>query len=181
MAVCLQFSCLKYSIYTLYAPYIYIYMYGFDHLTWCDLPVPPGSCNPAVLVIYRFGQNQGWVIRRIRIIRRMVFDAYFSTLNKLGRFFAFLGNFRPNNGLSMSFQCCYIIYYGKKLKTFWVILGRIGSILGQESALPNCIKYGTVLYAYFNAYFTVLNVSEVRMTHPWPEPYICTVHTRCYW
>ena len=51
-----------------------------------------------------------WVIRRIRTIRRMVFNAYFTVLNKLGRyirlqhlpFLAFLGNFRPNNGFSVS-------------------------------------------------------------------------------
>jgi hypothetical protein len=29
--------------------------------------------------------SQGWVIRRIRKIRRMVFDPYFTVLNKLGR------------------------------------------------------------------------------------------------
>ena len=59
--------------------------------------------------------------------------------------------------------------------TFWVVLGRIGSILGQKLAFPNCIKYGTVLYAYcvFNAYFTVLNVSEVGMTYPWRALRFC--------
>jgi len=45
-----------------------------------------------------------------------------------------------------------------------VILGRVGSILGQKSALTKLLK--TVLYAscVFNAYFTILNVSEVRMS-----------------
>ena len=64
--------------------------------------------------------------------------------------------------------------------TIWVIFGRIGSILGQKSTLPNCIKYGIVLCAYcvFNANFTVLNVSEVRMTHPCI--YTCTVYSRMY-
>jgi len=62
-----------------------------------------------------------------------------------------------------------------------VILGRIGSILGQKSALPNCIKYGTVLYAYcvFKAYSTVLNVSEVRMTHPWFEAILVPIDEVC--
>jgi hypothetical protein len=44
---------------------------------------------------------QGWVVRRICIIRRMVFNAYFTVLNKLGRiirlqnlpFFAIIGPF----------------------------------------------------------------------------------------
>jgi len=49
-----------------------------------------------------------------------------------------------------------------------VILGRIGSILGQKSALPKLLKNTIVLYAYFvfNAYFIVLNVPKDRMTYP---------------
>jgi len=56
-----------------------------------------------------------------------------------------------------------------KLGTFWVILGRIGSILGQKSALPKLLKNTIVLYAFsvFNAYFTVSNAPNDRMTHPW--------------
>jgi hypothetical protein len=60
------------------------------------------------------GYVQECVIRRIHIIRRIVFNAYFTILNKLGHiydckfcrflpFLAFLGNFHPNNGLSVSF------------------------------------------------------------------------------
>jgi hypothetical protein len=46
--------------------------------------------------------------------------------------------------------------------------GRIKSILGQKSTLPNCIKYGTVLYAYcvFNTCI-VLNLPNDHMAHPW--------------
>jgi len=60
-----------------------------------------------------------------------------------------------------------IILHWRKLGTFWVILGRIGSVLGQKSALPILLKNTVVLYAYsvFNAYFTVLNVPNDRMTH----------------
>ena len=52
---------------------------------------------------------------------------------------------------------------------FWVILGRIESILGQKSALPKLLKNTIVLctYSVSNAYFTVLNVPNDRMTHPW--------------
>ena len=58
---------------------------------------------------------------------------------------------------------------------FWLILGRIRSILGQKSALPKLLTNTVVLYAYsvFNAYFTVLNVPNDRMTHPWGTGYIC--------
>jgi hypothetical protein len=35
------------------------------------------------------------------------------------------------------------------LKTFWVILGRTGTILGQKPALPKLLKNTIVLYAYF--------------------------------
>ena len=54
---------------------------------------------------------------------------------------------------------------------FWVILGRIESILGQKSALPKLLKNTIVLctYSVSNAYFTVLNVPNDRMTHPWCE------------
>ena len=64
-------------------------------------------------------------------------------------------------------------YIGEELERFWVILGRIRSILGQKSALPNLLKYTIVLYAYsvFNVYFTVLNVPNDRMTRP------CKLHT----
>ena len=52
--------------------------------------------------------------------------------------------------------------------TFWVVLGRIGSIFGQKSALPKLLKNTVVLYAYsvFDAHFSVLNVPNDRMTHP---------------
>ena len=64
---------------------------------------------------------QGWVIRRILIIRRMVLNAYFTFYRieknwavlydcKICRFLAFLGNFRTNNSLSVNFQCDYIIH-----------------------------------------------------------------------
>jgi len=55
----------------------------------------------------------------------------------------------------------------KQLETFWVILGRIGSILGQNSALPTLLKNMIVLYVFFvfSTYFTVLNVPNDRMTH----------------
>ena len=33
----------------------------------------------------RYKKSQGWVIRRIRKLRCMVFDAYFTVMNKLGR------------------------------------------------------------------------------------------------
>jgi len=51
---------------------------------------------------------------------------------------------------------------------FYVILGQIGSILGQKSAPRICIKYDIVYCAYcvFYTCFSVLNVSEVRMAHP---------------
>ena len=47
------------------------------------------------------GHEQGWVVQRIRIIRRIVFNAYFTVLNKSGRiirlqnlpFLAFLPKF----------------------------------------------------------------------------------------
>jgi len=44
--------------------------------------------------------------------------------------------------------------------TFWVVLGRIGSIFGQKPALPELLENTIVIYAYsvYNAYFTVLNV-----------------------
>jgi len=47
--------------------------------------------------------------------------------------------------------------------------------LGQKSALPKLLTNTVVLYAYsvFNAYFTVLNVPNDRMTHPWGTGYIC--------
>ena len=49
-----------------------------------------------------------------------------------------------------------------------MILGRIRSIFGQKSALPKLLKNAIVLYLYsvFNAYVTVLNVPNDRMTHP---------------
>jgi hypothetical protein len=43
---------------------------------------------------------------------------------------------------------------------------------GQKLALPKLLKNTIVLYAYsvLNAYFTVLNVPNYRMTHPWLIP-----------
>jgi hypothetical protein len=38
--------------------------------------------------------------------------------------------------------------YRKELVTFWVTLGRIGSILGQKLALLKLLENTTVLYAY---------------------------------
>jgi hypothetical protein len=35
---------------------------------------------------------------------------------------------------------------GEELITFWVIMGRAGSILGQKSALPKLLKNTIVLY-----------------------------------
>jgi hypothetical protein len=61
-----------------------------------------------------------------------------------------------------------------------VILGRIRSILGQKLALSKLLQNTIVLYAYsvFNAYLTILNIPNDRMTHPWPEPYDFT-YIRC--
>jgi hypothetical protein len=55
---------------------------------------------------------QGCVKWRIEILRRIVFNAYLSVLNKSGciirlqnlRIFGLLGSFRPKNGLSVSFN-----------------------------------------------------------------------------
>jgi hypothetical protein len=39
---------------------------------------------------------------------------------------------------------CYI----GKLGTFWENMGRIGSVLGQKSALPKLLKSMVVIYVY---------------------------------
>jgi hypothetical protein len=70
------------------------------------------------------------------------------------------------------FQYYYVIlithniFVGKELGTFWVIFGKIGSILGQIG-IPKLhkIRYRIIRVLCINAYFTV-DVSEVRMTIP---------------
>jgi hypothetical protein len=93
--------------------------------------------------------------------------------------------FQPNRlrpGLHKFLRNLGIDYIGKELRTSWVILGRMGSILGQNLALPKLLKNTVVLYAYyvFNAYFTVFNVPNDRMTHPWFEHTHKHTHTHTH-
>ena len=103
--------------------------------------------------VSRYQWNQGCVIQRIHLILRIVSNAYFTVLNKSGhiirlqnlhfcRFLAFVGNFRPNNGLQESFHCCCTMYYyiRKELGTFWVILGRTGSFWVKNRHSQHCFN-----------------------------------------
>jgi len=89
------------------------------------------------------------------------------------RFLLFLGLFRQSSPRQRPFFELPVLLYNilitlNILEKNWEYFGWFWGESGQKSALPNCIKYGTVLYTYcvFNACFTILNVSEVRMTHP---------------
>jgi len=93
------------------------------------------------------------------VIWHIVFNAYFTVLNKLGDckncsfrllwpFWQFPPQQRPFSELPMLFYNILITQYiGKELGKYWVILGRIGSILGQKSAYSNLLTNVIVLYA----------------------------------
>ena len=123
----------------------------------------------------------GCVIWRIRIIRRIVFNAFLPYWTNWAilygckdcRFMPIFGIFglfppqkRPFSELSILLHDIVIVYtiLEKNWKRFgnWVILGRIGSNLGQV------FKNMIVLYVpfVFGTCFTVLNVPSDRMTHP---------------
>ena len=100
-------------------------MFAFHHHQGCVIR-SFGTINMA--------KYQGCVVRRIRIIRRIVFNAYFTILNKsgciirlqklpnFGLFRRFPPHKRPFSELPMLLHNILMIYWGK-LETFWVILG----------------------------------------------------------
>jgi len=117
--------------------------------------------------------NQGCVIWRICIIRRIEFNtcilSYWTNRAVLYDckicllFFSFLDNnclpfcaiSTPTTVIQWASNAVYNIWItciGKDLETFWVILGRIGSNLGQRPALPNCLKIPS--YYMRISYFT---------------------------
>jgi hypothetical protein len=70
--------------------------------SWLDRLTGP-SFKPSIF-INNYCLLQGWVIRRIRIIRRIVFNVYFTVLNKLGRIIRSQNlPFLPVFGLSRQF------------------------------------------------------------------------------
>jgi len=142
----------------------------------------PSMCFYTNLRSRNLRTYQGWVVRRIRKIRRMVFKACFTILNKLDRiirlqslpFFAVFGLFRQFPPQQRSFIELPVLIYNilmthNILEKNWERLGEFGANrvhFGSRIGIPKLHKMRYTC-CVFNAYCTVLNVSKVCMTHSW--------------
>jgi hypothetical protein len=120
-----------------------------------------------------YSYNTPYHIKRVFFLNELGRIIRLQFLPFWGDFWLLKANFRPETTLQRASNA--IIQYinniwviGADLDTYWVILGHVRSILSQLSALPKLLTDTIVLYAYcvFNAYFTILNLTNDHMKHP---------------